>query len=44
MKRLRSHLGNTVYGVLGNHDSIRMVHGLEDMGIRGLLNECEPSR
>jgi uncharacterized protein len=42
MKRLRSHLRKTVYGVLGNHDTIRMVPGLEDMGIRILLNECEP--
>jgi predicted MPP superfamily phosphohydrolase len=42
MKRLRAHLGKTVYGVLGNHDTIRMVPGLEDMGIRILLNECEP--
>jgi uncharacterized protein len=42
MKRLRSHLGKTVYGVLGNHDTIRMVPGLEEMGIRILLNECEP--
>src|SRR5215469_6373730 len=42
MKRLRSHLGKMVYGVLGNHDTIRMVPGLEDMGIRILLNECEP--
>src|SRR5262249_19452959 len=30
-----------VYGVLGNHDSIRMVPDLEAMGIRMLLNECE---
>jgi uncharacterized protein len=42
MKRLRSHLGKTVYGVLGNHDTIRMVPGLEDTGICILLNECEP--
>jgi predicted MPP superfamily phosphohydrolase len=42
MKRLRSHLRKTVYGVLGNHDTIRMVPGLEEMGIRILLNECEP--
>jgi uncharacterized protein len=41
MKRLRPHLRKTVYGVLGNHDTIRMVPGLEDMGIRILLNECE---
>jgi len=31
-----------VYGVLGNHDTIRMVPDLEAMGIRMLLNECEP--
>ena len=42
MKRLRSHLRKTVYGVLGNHDTIRMVPGLEEMGIRILLNECDP--
>ncbi len=42
MKRLRSRLRERVYGVLGNHDTIRMVPGLEEMGIRMLLNECEP--
>jgi predicted MPP superfamily phosphohydrolase len=42
MKRLRSHLRTTVYGVLGNHDTIRMVPGLEEMGIRILINECDP--
>jgi uncharacterized protein len=31
-----------VYGVLGNHDTIRMVPDLEAMGIRMLLNEREP--
>jgi hypothetical protein len=31
-----------VYAVLGNHDTIRMVPGFEEMGIRMLLNECEP--
>ncbi|HET7680193.1 MAG TPA: metallophosphoesterase [Xanthobacteraceae bacterium] len=31
-----------IYGVLGNHDTIRMVPDLEAMGIRMLLNECEP--
>jgi predicted MPP superfamily phosphohydrolase len=31
-----------VYGVLGNHDTIRMVPGMEDMGIRMLLNESDP--
>jgi hypothetical protein len=30
-----------VYGVLGNHDTIRMVPALEEMGIRMLLNESE---
>jgi uncharacterized protein len=30
-----------IYGVLGNHDSIRMVPALEEMGIRMLLNEAE---
>jgi len=30
-----------VYGVLGNHDTICMTPGLEQMGIRMLLNECE---
>jgi predicted MPP superfamily phosphohydrolase len=31
-----------IYGVLGNHDTIRMVPDLEAMGIRMLLNEFEP--
>src|SRR5258708_29260832 len=41
LARVRSHLDKPVYGVLGNHDTIRMVPGLEEMGIRMLLNECE---
>lgn len=41
MARLRAHLRGPVYGVLGNHDTIRMLPGLEDMGIRMLLNEAE---
>jgi len=32
-------LKGPVYGVLGNHDTIRMVPGLEDMGVMMLLNE-----
>ena len=40
--RVRSRLKGPIYGVLGNHDTIRMVPGLEAMGIRMLLNECEP--
>ena len=35
-------LHGPLYGVLGNHDTIRMVPALEDMGIRMLLNECVP--
>jgi predicted MPP superfamily phosphohydrolase len=29
------------YGVLGNHDTVRMLPGLGQMGIRMLLNECD---
>jgi uncharacterized protein len=39
--QVRSRIKGPVYGVLGNHDTIRMVPGLEEMGIRMLLNECE---
>jgi uncharacterized protein len=39
--RVRSHLTGPVYAVLGNHDTIRMVPDLEQMGIRVLLNETE---
>jgi len=42
LARVCSHLKGPVYGVLGNHDTIRMIPGLEEMGIRMLLNECEP--
>jgi len=31
-----------VYAVLGNHDSLRMVPGLEALGVRVLLNEAVP--
>ena len=41
LRALRSHLKDPVYGVLGNHDTIRMVPAMEEMGIRMLLNECE---
>lgn len=40
MARLQESLKRPVYGVLGNHDTIRMVPDLEAMGIRMLLNEC----
>jgi predicted MPP superfamily phosphohydrolase len=36
---VRPHLKGQVYGVLGNHDTVRMVPGMEEMGIRMLLNE-----
>ncbi|TBW52536.1 metallophosphoesterase [Marinobacter halodurans] len=39
MHRLRQVLKGTPLGVLGNHDSIRMLPALEDMGYRMLLNE-----
>lgn len=39
--RVCAALEGPVYGVLGNHDTIRMVPGLEEMGIRMLLNEAE---
>jgi predicted MPP superfamily phosphohydrolase len=39
--RVRTHLRGPIYTVLGNHDTIQMVPGLEAMGMRVLLNECE---
>ena len=39
MRSLCTVLKQPVYAVLGNHDSIRMVPELEDMGIHMLLNE-----
>ena len=41
LARVRPSLKDPVYGVLGNHDSIRMMPGLEKLGIRMLMNECE---
>jgi predicted phosphodiesterase len=41
VERVRAGLKGPIYGVLGNHDTIRMVPGLEAMGIKMLLNECE---
>jgi predicted MPP superfamily phosphohydrolase len=41
LARVRAHIKGPVYGVLGNHDTIRMVPGMEEMGIRMLLNETE---
>ncbi len=39
MSYVRDGLKHPVYAVLGNHDSIQMVPGLEGMGIQVLLNE-----
>lgn len=39
LERLRPHLHDPIYAVLGNHDTIRMVPRIEGMGIRLLLNE-----
>ena len=38
---VRGSLAGPVFGVLGNHDSIRMVPELEEMGVRMMLNEAE---
>jgi predicted MPP superfamily phosphohydrolase len=38
---LCAQLRGAIYGVLGNHDSIRMTPAMEAMGIRMLFNECE---
>src|ERR1700690_1853094 len=42
LSNVRTHLTGPVFGVLGNHDTICMVPGLETMGIQMLLNESEP--
>jgi predicted MPP superfamily phosphohydrolase len=39
LARVRAVLRGPVYGVLGNHDTIDLLLGLEEMGIRMLLNE-----
>jgi uncharacterized protein len=39
MAQVRAALNGAVYGVLGNHDTICLVPGLEEMGIKMLLNE-----
>src|SRR5262249_29760742 len=41
MARICAALKNRIFGVLGNHDTVRMLPGLEQMGIRMLVNECE---
>ena len=41
MAKLCAALKGPIYGVLGNHDTSLMVPGLEQMGVRMLLNEAE---
>jgi uncharacterized protein len=41
MKRLRQVLRSPIFAVLGNHDSVAMLPGIESLGIRVLMNECE---
>jgi uncharacterized protein len=41
LARVRMHLKDPVYGVLGNHDTVCIVPEMEEMGIRMLLNEAE---
>lgn len=40
LTRVRAHLKAPLYAVLGNHDTIHMVPGMEAAGIPVLLNEC----
>lgn len=40
LERVLPFIHSPVYGILGNHDSIRMVPGLEALGVRMLLNEA----
>jgi uncharacterized protein len=42
MRPILACIKQPIYGVLGNHDTIRMVPDLEAMGIRMLLNEFVP--
>jgi len=41
LARVCGHFSAPAFGVLGNHDTVRMVPPMEDLGIRMLLNECE---
>jgi uncharacterized protein len=41
MSQVCAEIKKPIYGVLGNHDTVQMLPGLEGMGIRMLLNECE---
>ncbi|MFQ5469950.1 MAG: metallophosphoesterase [Gammaproteobacteria bacterium] len=39
LRTVRPHIKGDIFAVLGNHDTIKMVPEIEDMGIRMLLNE-----
>jgi len=41
MAKVCAALNGPIYGVLGNHDTILMVPGLEQMGVTMLLNEAD---
>jgi uncharacterized protein len=41
MSQICAELKKPAYGVLGNHDTVCMLPGLEEMGIRMLINEYE---
>ena len=41
MARMCAALKGPVYGVLGNHDTVKMLPALEQMGVQMLINECE---
>jgi uncharacterized protein len=42
LKRVCGNFSAPAYAVLGNHDTVRMVPAMEDLGVRMLMNECEP--
>ena len=44
MRPLVAVLKALAYAVLGNHDTVRMLPGMEEMGLRVLMNECEVLR
>jgi hypothetical protein len=41
LRRLHRYLRGPVYGILGNHDSIRMVPAMEAIGVRMLMNQSD---
>lgn len=41
LRRVRERLSGPIYGVLGNHDTVRMLPAIEEMQIRMLMNESE---